>query len=147
MYFKNDSEIRELVRAFETCEIHPAEFRHYQHLAVALWYVKRLPYEGASQKMREGIKRLATAYGKMGYHETITLFWLSMVRGFVLKSSSGSTLFELANRVAEEFGNKNLIADYYSEETLKSARAKDEWVEPDLKVLELPSVLTNRQRF
>ena len=145
MYFKNDAEIRELVRAFETCEIHPGEFRHYQHLAVALWYVKHLPYERASEKMCEGIKRLAAAYGKMGYHETITLFWLSMVRGFLLNASSSSTLFELANTLAKEFANKSLIADYYSEETLKSARAKNEWVEPDLKALSWPHVGRNGQ--
>ena len=64
MYFKDETEIGELVRAFETCEIHPAEFKHYQHLAVALWYLQHHPYEAASEKMRSGIQRLAAAYGK-----------------------------------------------------------------------------------
>lgn len=139
MYFKEENEISDLVRAFETCELNPAEFRHYQHLAVALWYVKQFPYDEASDKMREGIKRLAAAYGKMGYHETITMFWLKLVRGCVA-GANGSGLVELANRVASEFGgNKKLIADYYSEELLTSARAKNEWVEPDLKELEFES--------
>jgi hypothetical protein len=142
MYFKDVTEIADLVRAFETCEIHPAEFKHYQHLAVALWYLKHLPYEEASEKMRDGIKRLAAAYGKTGYHETITVFWLKMVRGFLLRANSRATLFELANEVASEYSNKNVIGDYYSEEIIKSLEAKSAWVEPDLKTLELDRVET-----
>jgi hypothetical protein len=136
MHFKDDTEISELVQTFETCEIHPAEFRHYQHLAVALWYLKQLPYEEASEKMRGGIQRLAAAYGKTGYHETITVFWLRVVRGFLLKANSRATIFDLANELASQYGNKNVMAEYYSEEILASVKAKHEWVEPDLKALE-----------
>lgn len=140
MYFKDEKEISELVRAFETCEIHPAEFKHYQHLAVALWYLKHLPYEAATEKMRGGIQRLAAAYGKTGYHETITVFWLKMVHSFLLRTNSRATIFELANEVAGEYGNKNVMAEYYSEEILASVKAKHEWVEPDLKALEFGPV-------
>ena len=140
MYFKDETEVSELVRAFETCEIHPAEFKHYQHLAVALWYLKHHPYETASEKMRSGIQRLAAAYGKSGYHETITVFWLKVVHGFLLKANPRATIFELASEVASEYGRKNLIAEYYSEELLASVKAKNEWVEPDLKALEVDLV-------
>jgi len=140
MYFKDETELGELVRAFETCEIHPAEFKHYQHLAVALWYLKHHPYEAASEKMRSGIQRLAAAYGKSGYHETITVFWLKVVHGFLLEADSRATIFELASEVASEYGHKNLIAEYYSEELLASVKAKNEWVEPDLKALEIDPV-------
>lgn len=137
MHFKDNTEISELVRAFETCEIHPGDFKHYQHLAVALWYLMHHPYEEASEKMRGGIQRLAAAHGKTGYHETITVFWLKMVNGFLLKANSGATIFELANQVACEYGDKNVIGDYYSEEVLASVKAKQEWVGPDLKALEV----------
>jgi hypothetical protein len=140
MYFKNETEISELVRAFETCELNPAEFKHYQHLAVALWYLKHLPYERASDKMRGGIQKLAAAYGKNGYHETITVFWLKMVSSFLRTANSHATTAELANLVANEYCNKNVIADYYSAETLASAKAKKEWVEPDVKALELDRI-------
>jgi hypothetical protein len=133
MHFKDDAEVTELVRAFETCEIHPAEFKHYQHLAVALWYVRNFPYEQASEKMRQGIQRLAAAYGKTGYHETITLFWLKVVHDFYAAAQTDQPLFEIANKLASKYGNKNLIADYYSEERIASVEAKHGWVEPDLK--------------
>lgn len=139
-YFKNDAEVEVLVREFETCTIHPAEFRHHQHLAVALWYVTRLSYPEAIDKMRLGIQRLAAAYGKMGYHETITLFWLEMVRGFVAENRGEASIVNLANQLAAKFADKNLINEYYSSEVINSAMAKAEWVAPDLKALELAKV-------
>src|SRR5437667_1582530 len=134
MYFKDDEEILDLVRRFESCEIHPADFRHYQHLTVALWYVRQFPYDTASEKMRTGIQKLAAAYGKTGYHETITLFWLAIVREFWARSRSHS-IAELANKLAAECADKNLIRDYYSEDLLTSDKAKNGWVAPDLKPL------------
>src|SRR3954469_13729658 len=100
MYFESDEEINDLVRRFESCELNPEDFRHYQHLAVALWYVRQFPYETACEKMRNGIQKLAAAYGKSGYHETITLFWLKMVSEFVPAHEAGA-LSDLANRLVE----------------------------------------------
>jgi hypothetical protein len=133
-YFENDNEIISLVHSFEACTIHPAEFKHYQHLTVALWYVANFSYDEATVKMRTGIQKLATAYGKTGYHETITLFWLAIVREFLARSHSRS-IVELANKLAAECADKNLIRDYYSEDLLTSDKAKNRWVAPDLKPL------------
>jgi hypothetical protein len=135
MYFKDDEEIVDLVRRFESCEINPADFRHYQHLTVALWYVREHPYDIASEKMRTGIQKLAAAYGKRGYHETITLFWLLIVRDFSAVSSSSESICDLANRLVMRCAGKDVIKEYYSEELLATGEAKDRWVEPDLKSL------------
>jgi hypothetical protein len=132
--FKDDKEVKELVRAFEGCTIHPAEFKHYQHLAIALWYVANFSYDEATVKVRTGIQKLAAAYGKSGYHETITLFWLAIVREFCARSHSHS-IADLANNLAFECADKNLIRNHYSEELLTSDRAKHGWVAPDLKPL------------
>jgi hypothetical protein len=134
-YYNSDDEIRKLVESFEGCSFHPAEFRHHQHLAVALWYVRQLPPEEAENRMTTGIRRLAEAYGKSGYHETITLFWLHVVSDFAAKAEAGAPLAAIANQLIACCDNKNLILDYYSSELLESPRAKAEWVEPDLKKL------------
>jgi hypothetical protein len=135
IHYKTDDEIRRLVESFEACTFHPSEFRHYQHLAVALWYVRHLPHEEAVTRMTTGIRRLAETYGKTGYHETITLFWLRIVSDFAGKAESEASLAATANQLIELCNNKNLISDYYSAELLESARAKAEWVEPDLRKL------------
>ena len=134
-YFESNDEIISLVHSFETCEIHPADFKHYQHLAVALWYVAYFSYDEATVKVRTGIQKLAAAYGKSGYHETITLFWLGMVREFLRRKRNVDSIADLANELATECSDKNLIRNYYSEELLTSDGAKNNWVEPDLRAL------------
>ena len=133
MHFHDDEEILDLVRRFESCEINPADFRHYKHLTVTLWYVVQFPYDIACEKMRGGIQKLAAAYGKTGYHETITLFWLMVVRDFFASSSRDERLCDLANRLAVSCTGKNLVNEYYSAGLLASPEAKERWVEPDLK--------------
>ena len=137
-YYNSEGEIRALVNEFEACSFHPSEFRHHQHLAVVLWYVASLPYADASERMKRGIQRLAASYGKTGYHETITEFWLRMVRGFLPDGERTESIAVLANQVIEKFPDKNLILDYYSAEVLASPEAKSVWVEPDVKPLPFP---------
>lgn len=138
-YFRDEAELVALVRAFEKCTIHPGDFKHYQHLAVALWYVAHFSFEEASNKMRSGIQKLAAAHGKMGYHETITMFWLQTVRRSFVEGTADESIVNLANALAVNFVDKNLIKEYYSEDLLASAKAKAEWVEPDLKQLDFTS--------
>lgn len=135
IYYKTDDEIRALVSAFEACSFHPSEFRHYQHLTVALWYVWHLSLDEASVKMTKGIRRLAETYGKMGYHETITLFWLRIVANFVAEHRRKTSLTAIANALIDSCNDKDLIGQFYSAELLATDKAKAEWVEPDLKAL------------
>ncbi len=135
-YYRSNDEIRTLVSAFEECSFHPSEFRHYQHLTVALWYVWRLSPDAAIAKMTAGIRRLAETYGKMGYHETITLFWVRIVSTFVAQSGLDS-LCATADALIRTCGDKDLIGHFYSADLLASDKAKSEWVEPDLKPLPL----------
>lgn len=130
-YYKTEEEVRALVESFEACSFHPADFRHYQHLTVALWYVWHLPFEEATERVTSGIRRLAESYGKTGYHETITLFWLRIVTAFVSEHEN-LTLPALANALIDKCCNKEFIGRYYSPDLLGSAKAKIEWVEPDL---------------
>lgn len=133
--FRNDEEISSLVTEFEACTLDPATFKHYQHLTVALWYLTHNSYATASEKMRTGIKRLAAAYGKMGYHETITEFWLRMVWKFLGDAPENESVTSLTNRLIADDDNKERIYEYYSSDLLNSAEAKSHWVEPDLKPL------------
>jgi hypothetical protein len=135
IHYKTDDEIRALVSAFEACSFHPSEFRHYQHLTVALWYVWHLSPDEAIAKMTKGIRRLAEAYGKMGYHETITLFWLRIVANFVAEHRRKTSLTAIANALIDSCNDKDLIGQFYSDELLATDKAKAEWVEPDLKAL------------
>lgn len=144
-HFKNDDEIRRLVSDFEACSFHPSEFRHYQHLTVALWYVWHLAPKEATAAMIKGIRTLAETYGKMGYHETITLFWLRIVSNFAADRRGRLSLTATANELIASGSDKDLIAQFYSAELLATEKAKAEWVEPDLKPLPISANFTTNQ--
>ena len=133
--YSTEDQIRTLVSSFEACTFHPSEFRHYQHLTVVLWYLWHFSPEEATKKMTSGIRRLAEAYGKMGYHETITLFWLRMVSVFVADHREECSLIATVNALITEYDDKDLIGQFYSPELLASDKAKAAWVEPDLQTL------------
>jgi len=109
--FKDDEEIIDLVRRFESCEINPADFRHYQHLTVALWYIKEFPYDIASDKLRAGIKQLAAAYGKTGYHETITVMWIRLLDG-LKRASEPMKRAEFAARSRAQLQNLDHVTEH-----------------------------------
>jgi hypothetical protein len=130
-----EEEMEILVRKFESCELPLADFSHREHLTVALWYLSKLKEREAIDRMREGLLRFINHYGETGYHETITLFWLKVVRGFLEQAGEGRPLAQLASELIETRGNSRLISDYFSKELISSAKAKEGWVEPDLKPL------------
>jgi hypothetical protein len=137
--YRSDEEVEEVVRSFEGCALSPDEFKHRPHLTVALAYSLRLPEAEALALMRRSIRRFIEHHGIPPgvYHETLTVFWVRRVRSFVAaRSGRGRTLCELANELAEEFGDSRLVYEYFSKELVDSDAARGRWVEPDLKPLD-----------
>jgi len=128
--YKSDAELEEVVRRFEWCEFEIEEFDHLCHLTVAVLYVARHGEALAMDRMRESLLRFSQHHGRMGYHETITRFWLRMVAAEPVVSQP---LYQRANDVASKFADKDLVFQYYTRERLMSDVAKKHWVEPDLK--------------
>ena len=139
--YRSAAEVLKLVRDFEFCTLPRAEWTHRAHLTVALWYCLRHPFAEATRLIRVGIKKYNHAHGivttvESGYHETMTLFWARIVRGFLDKASPvDCSLAALANDLCERYGDKSLPFAYYTRERLMSVEARSNWVEPDLKDL------------
>src|SRR5688572_3883214 len=136
--YRSDEEVEGVVRGFESCELPPSEFNHREHLVVALFYLTRESDAAALERIRANIARYAAAHGVNPslYHETITVFWLRRVRGFVARGDSGRGLAEMANEVLSGCGPSRLVFEYYSEELVGSDEARRGWVEPDLRPLD-----------
>jgi hypothetical protein len=132
--YADESEIETLVSGFESCTVE--DFKHAAHLVVALWYLARLPEREAFDRMRVGLRRFAAHHGSNLYHETITLFWLKLVRDFLAREGAGRPLHETANRLVASHTDARLIHEYFSAPLLQSDKAKSSWVEPDLKPLD-----------
>ncbi len=133
--YKNENEIRSLVESFENGTISEADWRHAEHLVVALFYLSNHDFEAALTKMCGGIFNLLKSFGvdlskEMPYHETLTVFWMRTVEDFK-KSKNGASMPEICNELTGKF-DKDYPLKFYSRELLFSEKARSEFVEADL---------------
>lgn len=141
--YADEREVEGVVRGFEDCQTRPEDFTHAAHLTVALWYLNSLGMREATTKMRENLLRFINHYKEQGYNETMTVFWLRVVRSFMEATRSaigagvgGRSLAEMANELAANYNDSRLIYNYYSKELLATQAAKEDFVEPDLQPLD-----------
>jgi hypothetical protein len=132
------SEIENLIAAFNSCTLPRCEWNHAAHLTVALWYLTHYEEIEAVNRIRESIQRYNAAMGikttkDSGYHETLTLFWIEIVRCYLLDKAGNTSILQLANRLINCYGDKNLPLQYYSRDLLMSGKARTSWIQPDLK--------------
>jgi len=136
--FGHSEDVVRLVKRFEDGTLPKAEWTHQAHLAVALWYASRLPFEAALAAVREGIQRVNVAHGVVttptgGYHETITRFYMRVICHYVAEQevAAGRDWSARVNRLLERYGAKDLPLRHYTKDLLMSAEARFGWVEPD----------------
>ena len=131
-----ESEVLDLVRSFEDATVSRDDWKHAEHLVVALYYLTRHDLDSAYAKMRDGILNLLVKgfdvdlTKEMPYHETITLFWMRTVAEFNA-SKNGASLLEKANEVAYKW-DKDYPLNFYSRELLFSDEARAKFIDPDL---------------
>ena len=139
-YYKSADESKALVSGFESCSITADEFTHGAHLTVAFSYLhlSGLSVSQATDRMREGLYRFLNHHGvdRRKYNETITLFWMRLVRGFLDKTDTTRPTAEIADEMIKACGSSQLIFTYYSKELLFSEEARERCVETDLRPLD-----------
>ena len=139
-YYKSETQMEAVVRGFENCTLPISEFNHAAHLTVALCYLHQdqLTEPEATTRMRAAIYRFLDHYGqdRQIYNETITLFWVKLVRSFLDQTDRARPVGEIANEMIESLGSSQLIYNYYSKERLSSDESRKAWVEPDVKPLD-----------
>lgn len=137
--YQSTDEIRTLVLAFEDTSLPYRQWTHAAHLTVGLWY--RLWYgpDEAVNRMRTGLRRYNAAHAdepmRVGYHETITRFWLWVIDEYVRETEVAGSIADFANALIAERVDRELPFQYYSREHLMSDAARAEWLEPDRRAL------------
>ena len=81
MSYQSEIDIEDKVRAFEACEIGRDDFKHIDHLAVAVWYVNTLGRDAALDRMRTGLMRFLAHHevDLKKYSEAVTVFWIDEI--------------------------------------------------------------------
>jgi len=114
-----------------------SEWTHHAHLRAGLWHLLHHPDQVALALLRERIRAYNEATGVAntetgGYHETITRFYLRVIRVFLESVDPTLPLDELARELIERHGEHDLVLRYYSRERLFTPEARGSWVEPEL---------------
>src|SRR3569833_1483435 len=108
---------------------------------MAFYYCFQYPLPQAVQKIRQGIKEYNISVGGQntdtaGYHETITLFYATVIAHYIIRS--GITAFSdeaVDTLVKQPFISKEYALKFYSKQLLHSTAARKAWVQPDLQPL------------
>jgi hypothetical protein len=138
-----DAQIADLARRLLDHSLPKAQWTHAAHL-VATLHLVRTRNEGLERDMPRIIRTYNVAVGGVnddasGYHETITQAYLAAIRAFVATLPAGISDGQAAARLlATPMADKAWPLTFWSRERLFSARARRDWVEPDLKPLGAP---------
>ncbi len=135
MKYTTENELLAVVSDFENGTIAREDWRHGEHLTVALYYLSHHEFEAALIKMRDGIFNLLRTFEvdfkkEMPYHETMTIFWLRTVNDFK-NSKNDASILETCNELVEKF-DKDYPLRFYSREVLFSDEARQTFVNADL---------------
>ncbi len=132
--FRDPNEIAKVVEGFESCTTGKADFKHADHLTVAVYYLQNLSVSEATERLRTSLLRFIDHHGvdRKKYNETITVFWLELTAS-ELENLSERSFVEQCNAVLESLNDPSLALKYYSSDLLFSAKARASFVEPDLK--------------
>jgi len=127
------AEDREFRRAFEACEVAPADFDHAAHVRLAYVYLCEHPIDAAAARMKQSLLAFLAHLGvsESKFHETITRAWIMAAAHFMTKSSDCMSAGDFINKNPVLLDSKIMLT-HYSAEVLFSPRARQSFVEPDI---------------
>lgn len=110
------------------------DFGHREHLELAWTYLRIHEPDEARRAMSTAIQHVAESHGASDkFHETLTRGWVHLVA--VHAARSDATTFDDFIAANPDLLNRHLLDAHYSPELMWSARARAEWIEPDLRAL------------
>lgn len=126
----------DFMREFEARRWPLERWHHRDHVRLAYLCLRAGDLEQAANRIRSGIKAHNAAHGIIdaptrGYHETMTIAWLRLVQ-FILTEYGPEATAEAFCDAHPELLEKKALRLFYSKDLFMSARAKAEFVEPDL---------------
>ena len=136
--FVADSEVHYIGSGLLNRTLSKSEWNHRAHLAAAAWMIVTQVGIDTTRAMPGIIRAYNEATGvpntdTSGYHETITLASLRVVRGVIGALPLDTPLHIACNALlGSSYGNKHWLLAHWTQPVLFSSAARRIWVEPDL---------------
>lgn len=125
------------IRAFEDATLPFSDWTHEAHIRMAWNYIREFGKEKAIPNIKSGIQHYNSQNeGKIsrGYHETVTMFYISVISKAMERSPEVNTFEEFLSQNPHIY-DKHLLFEFYSDELLNDQKAKFEFLPPDKKSL------------
>ncbi|WP_437850848.1 N-acetyltransferase family protein [Sorangium sp. So ce363] len=134
----DERDLAALAAAIEDAAIAQRDFSHARHLLLALHYVRAHGPEGALARMRSALQAFNARHPPTnGYHETITVAWLTLVARHAAEHG-GAAVHDLAEGLLDRHRSSKALFAHYSRARLLSDDARAAFVAPDLAPLPAP---------
>ena len=116
-YFQNEKEIEAVVQGFESCTTGADDFKHRDHLTVAVWYLRNSTPEQAFQSMCAGLLRFLDHHGvgRAKYNEQLTLNWINVIQKTIQETNPDLSLLQVTNMVIDRLGDSRVVNSSSSE--------------------------------
>jgi hypothetical protein len=141
-FLETEETLADFLESFERGTWPKSAWTHAAHVAVAASYLIECPHnQDAAGLMRRGIVHHNQCVGTInsdhsGYHETITLFWLAIVKARLRELADGLSRVEAVRLLVSELApQRDLFREYYSFDVVGSIEARRSWIAPDVKPL------------
>jgi hypothetical protein len=111
-HYQTEREIKAVVQGFESCSTAKDEFKHREHLTVAVWYLRNSTPDQAFEKMRSGLFRFLDHHGvdRAKYKEALTLSWLKLIQSVIEQMNPDLSLPAVTNIVLARLGDPRVIS-------------------------------------
>ncbi len=119
---------REFLRSFEQCSLGAKCWNHAAHIRMA-WLVleSSSSFDEALSRIKTGIKRFNSTNNSIGYHETITVAFATIIDS---RRRPGDCFYTFSQSNPDLF-TKGCLDAFYNPESLKTNQAKIGFVAPD----------------
>ena len=137
-YLSSEGALDSFLTGFEDGTYPKIQWTHGAHVAMASSYILILAEEELLDRTRERIRHYNMCQGgqnteEAGYHETLTVFWLAVLRNHIDKNCEGLGRLETVRSAFAEFSSRGgLWREYYSFDVIQSREARKIWIAPDL---------------
>ncbi|QCU90058.1 hypothetical protein [Thiomicrorhabdus sediminis] len=132
----------QFIKQFENQTLNPAYFDHQGHVRIARLYLQQYPFSSAVEKTLHGIQAYAASLGASDkFHATISTATLYLLAAQIENNETPAVTDEDSELVTDLLG---LLKQFYSEERLFSAQAKQQFIEADKKPL--PPIIDKQEQ-
>lgn len=128
-----------IYRQFLQGTLDPESFTHSAHIRLAWYYLNRWDQAEAIERFTRDLQVYTKQVGAENkYHHTISVALLQLMASHFPALDNPADWQAFKQDAKPLFaGARELLLQYYSEERLNSDKARQRWVEPDIKPLPL----------